>query len=88
MKNNEFSIILNLCVELLNIHRYWIGFIHKKLQVKSSRTLELEYLFVSFVVLWSFSLIFDYVPARLVLLKSCYELCSGNASLILVMYSS
>lgn len=34
------------------------------LQVKSSRTLELEYLFVSFVVLWGFGSIFDSVPSK------------------------
>lgn len=34
------------------------------LQVKSSRAMELEYLFVSFVVLWSCSSIFDSVPCK------------------------
>lgn len=48
-----------------NYNSYVIpGLIHKMLQVKSSRTMELEYLFVSFVVFWSFYSIFDNIPHK------------------------
>ena len=46
----------------------WTGFLHKVLQVNSFRTLELEHLFVSFVVLWSCNSIFDSVPCKVCLL--------------------